>query len=95
MAGDRKNPSRRITEIEPSKKMHRRGLLRAALVLAGRLGLLARSPPFLGSELWISKLEEFYSLTMTGVPSGEASKKCSAIPLGKRMQPCDAAYGGT
>ncbi len=33
----------------------------------------------------------FYCLTITDVPSGLASKKCSAIPLGKRMQPCDAA----
>ena len=44
---------------------------------------------------WILKLEEFYSLTMTGVPSGAFSKNGLAIPLGKRMQPCDAAYGGT
>jgi len=43
----------------------------------------------------ILKLEEFYSLTMTGVPSGAFSKNGLAIPLGKRMQPCDAAYGGT
>jgi hypothetical protein len=27
VAGDRKNPSRRITEIERNKKTHRRGLL--------------------------------------------------------------------
>ena len=44
---------------------------------------------------WISKLEKFYSLTMTGVPSGAFSKNGLAIPLGKRMQPCDAANGGT
>ena len=49
----------------------------------------------LPTRWWISKLEEFYSLTMTGVPSGAALKKCAAIPLGKRMHPCDAAYGGT
>jgi hypothetical protein len=36
-----------------------------------------------------------YSFTITDVPSGAALKKCSAIPLGNRMQPCDAAYGGT
>jgi hypothetical protein len=33
--------------------------------------------------------------TMTGVPGGEALKKISAMPCGRRMQPCDAAYGGT
>ena len=29
--------------------------------------------------------------TITGVPGGEALKKVSAIPLGRRMQPCEAA----
>ena len=42
-----------------------------------------------------NRLQNFYSFTITVVPSGLASKKCSAIPLGKRMQPCDAAYRGT
>jgi hypothetical protein len=46
------------------------------------------------SGIWTGR-ETFYSFTTTGVPSGLASKKCSAIPLGKRMQPCDAAYRGT
>ena len=36
-----------------------------------------------------------HSFTITDVPSRAALKKCSAIPLGNRMQPCDAAYGGT
>jgi len=36
-----------------------------------------------------------YSLTVTGVPTEAFSKNGLAIPLGKRMQPCDAANGGT
>jgi hypothetical protein len=35
------------------------------------------------------------SFTMTGVPSSTALKKISATPEGKRMQPWEAAYGGT
>src|SRR4051812_42532931 len=35
------------------------------------------------------------SFTMTGVPTDAALKNVSAIPWGIRMQPCDAAYGGT
>ena len=31
-----------------------------------------------------------YSWTMTGVPTWIFSKKCSAITLGSRTQPCDA-----
>jgi len=31
------------------------------------------------------------SFTTTGVPTGELSKKRSAIPWGRRMQPCEAA----
>ena len=31
------------------------------------------------------------SFTMTGVPTGALSKNVSAISLGMRMQPCDAA----
>ena len=31
------------------------------------------------------------SFTMTGVPTGALSKNVSAISLGTRMQPCDAA----
>jgi len=56
---------------------------------------LAVSPQSFSARAW-KRLKNFsYSFTITGVPSGLASKKCSAIPLGKRMQPCDAAYGGT
>ena len=36
-----------------------------------------------------------YSATVTGVPTGAFSKKVLAIPFGTRMQPCDAAKGGT
>jgi hypothetical protein len=31
------------------------------------------------------------SFTTTGVPTGAFSKNGSAIPCGKRMQPCEAA----
>jgi hypothetical protein len=37
----------------------------------------------------------FYSVTVTGVPTGAFSKNLTAICPGKRMQPCDAAKGGT
>jgi len=36
-----------------------------------------------------------YSVTVTGVPTGAFSKKLLAIRPGKRMQPWDAANGGT
>jgi hypothetical protein len=35
------------------------------------------------------------SFTTTGVPTGAFSKNVSAIPCGTRIQPWDAAYGGT
>jgi hypothetical protein len=37
----------------------------------------------------------FYSVTVTGVPTGAFSKNLTAICPGKRMHPCDAAKGGT
>ena len=53
----------------------------------------ARHPAsFVADEIRASLL---YSVTTTGVPSGALSKNGLAIPLGKRMHPCDAAYGGT
>ena len=42
-----------------------------------------------------SASDKSYSFTMTGVPRGAASKKMPAISRGKRMQPWEAAYGGT
>ena len=36
-----------------------------------------------------------YSVTVTAVPTGAFSKNLTAICPGKRMQPCDAAKGGT
>jgi hypothetical protein len=36
-----------------------------------------------------------YSVTLTGVPTGAFSKNLAAIRPGKRMQPWDAANGGT
>ena len=36
-----------------------------------------------------------YSVTLTGVPIGAFSKNLLAIPFGKRMQPWEAAKGGT
>src|SRR6478735_1077012 len=38
-------------------------------------------------------LSGLYSVTVTGVPTDAFSKNGFAIPLGKRMQPCDAAKG--
>ena len=35
------------------------------------------------------------SFTITGVPTGALLKNVSAISRGTRIQPCDAAYGGT
>jgi hypothetical protein len=49
--------------------------------------VLKRRPP--------QVLLQHYCFTITGVPIGAFSKNGSAIPLGKRMQPCDAANGGT
>src|SRR2546423_1410020 len=43
-----------------------------------------------GLQLSLSGL---YSVTVTGVPTDAFSKNGFAIPLGKRMQPCDAAKG--
>ena len=36
-----------------------------------------------------------HSVTVTGVPTEAFSKNGLAIPFGSRMQPCDAANGGT
>lgn len=47
------------------------------------------------SSGFYSASRKFYSFTTTGVPSGAASKKRPAISAGRRMQPCEAAYGGT
>jgi hypothetical protein len=49
--------------------------------------------PLLGSAREYDSADDCF--TMTGVPSSTALKKISAIPLGRRMQPCEAAYGGT
>jgi hypothetical protein len=59
------------------------------ILYLGRTDLLRAS--------WLARLESAisYSFTVTGVPTGAFSKNGLAIPLGKRMQPCDAAYGGT
>jgi hypothetical protein len=42
-----------------------------------------------------SRISHHYSVTVTGVPTGAFSKKLLAIRPGKRMQPWDAANGGT
>ena len=36
-----------------------------------------------------------HSVTVTGVPTEAFSKNGLAMPFGSRMQPCDAANGGT
>jgi hypothetical protein len=43
----------------------------------------------------LQSAETHYSVTITGVPTGAFSKKLAAIRPGKRMQPWDAANGGT
>jgi len=43
----------------------------------------------------LSASRQLYSVTVTGVPTEAFSKNGLAMPLGRRMQPCDAAKGGT
>jgi hypothetical protein len=48
-----------------------------------------------GEDAGLRSAENHYSVTVTEVPTGAFSKNLGAICPGKRMQPCDAAKGGT
>ncbi len=50
------------------------------------------TPKVSGLQLPLSRA---HSVTVTGVPTEAFSKNGLAMPFGRRMQPCDAAKGGT
>jgi hypothetical protein len=65
---------------------------RECIFFASTLNVFVKSACLSAADTAASAI---YSFTITGVSSFEASKKCLAIAVGKRMQPCDARYGGT